>query len=347
VDDPEMGPLKIAEILPEFHEGGVERHVLWLSNGLAGMGHCVTVITAGGKLEEKLDPEVEIWRLPVHRKNPVTGLYAALKIADRAKRERWDILHAHSRVPAWIAWWASSMTGIPWVFTAHDRYRKNGAIRPFRSAHGSICVSEAVRKHLSGFLPNRVEVIRNGIPFSGRQWGEKPDGAMRILFVGRLTHRKGLHIVMEALSSLKDWEWSLEVVGDGPQRQELEALAGSLGIKRRVIFQGFQDDPQKWMAERDMLIFPSLDEGMGLVLMQAIQAGVPVLASDIEPVRELVGEEALLVATGDVERWRQSIKEVISGEMNPPRFDPKAVPTAKEMARSVCGFLESVIDSSR
>jgi glycosyltransferase involved in cell wall biosynthesis len=339
--------LKIAQILPEFHEGGVERHVLWLSNALAGLGHEVTVISAGGKLEDKLDRRVAFWRLPVQRKNPITGLYSALKIAGRAKRQQWDILHAHSRVPAWIAWWASAMSSKPWIFTAHDRYRKNWAIRPFRRAHGSICVSEAVRKHLSGFLPNRVEVIRNGIPFSGRQWGKKPNGAMRILFVGRLTHRKGLHIVMEALSSLKDWEWSLEVVGDGPQRQVLEALAGSLGIKRRVIFQGFRDDPQKWMVESDLLIFPSLDEGMGLVLMQAIQVGVTVLASDIEPVRELVGEEALLVAPGDVERWRQSIKEVISGEMNPPRFDPKAVPTAKEMAGSVSGFLESVVHSSR
>ena len=344
MDDPEMEPLKIAEIIPEFHEGGAERHVLWLSNALAGMGHQVTVITAGGKLEEKLDPGVEIWRLPVHRKNPVTGFYSALKIAGRAKRQQWDILHAHSRVPAWIAWWASAMSSKPWIFTAHDRYRKNWAIRPFRRAHGSICVSEAVRKHLSGFLPNRVEVIRNGIPFSGRQWGKKPNGAMRILFVGRLTHRKGLHIVMEALSSLKDWEWSLEVVGDGPQRQVLEALAGSLGIKRRVIFQGFRDDPQKWMAESDLLIFPSLDEGMGLVLMQAVQVGVPVLASDIEPVRELVGEEALLVAPGDVGKWRQRIEEIIKGEENPPPFDIAAVPSVQTMTASVLRFFHSVVE---
>ena len=198
-----------------------------------------------------------------------------------------------------------------------------------------------------GFPPNRGTVIRNGIPCSSRHWEKKPTEVMRILFVGRLTRRKGLHIVLEALSSLKDREWSLEVVGDGPQRQELEALAGSLGIQARVTFQGFRDDPQGWMAERDMLIFPSLDEGMGLVLMQAVQVGIPVLASDIEPVRELVGEEASLVTPGDVGRWRQSIKEVLSGEKNPPQFDPQAVPTSKDMAGSVCRFLESVIDSSR
>ena len=57
MDHPGLGSLKIAQILPEFHEGGVERHVLWLSNELAAMGHQVTV-TAGGKLEDKLDPSV-------------------------------------------------------------------------------------------------------------------------------------------------------------------------------------------------------------------------------------------------------------------------------------------------
>jgi len=71
------------------------------------------------------------------------------------------------------------------------------------------------------------------------------------------------------------------------------------------------------------------------------------LTSDIEPVRELVGDDPDLLPPGDVERWRQSIKEVVSGEKSPPQFDPKAVPNANDMAGSVCGFLDSVIGSSR
>ena len=125
MDDRGVGRLKIAQILPEFEEGGVERYVLWLSNALAEMGHEATVITAGGKLEENLDPNVAVVRLPVHKKNPLTALYCAISIASRAKREGWDILHAHSRVPVWIAFWASFISRKPWVFTAHDRYRRN------------------------------------------------------------------------------------------------------------------------------------------------------------------------------------------------------------------------------
>jgi len=344
MDDPEMGPLKIAEILPEFHEGGVERHVLWLSNALAGIGHQVTVITAGGKLEGKLDTEVEIWRLPVHRKNPVTGLYSALKIACRAKRERWNILHAHSRVPAWIAWWASSIADVPWVFTAHARYSLNKGLKPFPRANGAICISRAVEKHLEQYLPDRRTVIMNGLPPSELKWENRGEQEKRFLFVGRLTRIKGLHFVIEALGGLKNLEWKLDVIGDGPQREELEALSEYLGLSERVHFHGFRDDPQEWMARSDLLLFPSLDEGMGLVLMQAIQVGIPVLASDIEPVREVVGENAPLITPGDVGKWRQRIEEIIKGEENPPPFDIAAVPSVQTMTASVLRFFHSVVE---
>jgi len=334
--------LKIAQILPEFHEGGVERHVLWLSNELAAMGHQVTVITAGGKLEDKLDPSVKFWRLPVHRKDPLMGFYSALKIAARAKGEGWDILHAHSRVPVWIAWWASSMSDIPWVFTAHDRYRKDWAIRPFKRAHGSICGSEAVRSHLSGSLPAKTVVIINGIPFSGRKCSKRETRVTKLLFLGRLTDRKGLQVVIQALSGIREQEWRLDIVGDGPKREDLEALAASLGLEGRVFFHGFQDNPEEWMAESELLLFPSLDEGMGLVLMQAIRVGIPVLASDIGPVRELVGESAPLVTPGDVGKWRQGIEDILSGRIGPPRFDPGVVPSIPDMAAGVLSFYEDV-----
>ncbi len=345
MDDPEVGPLKIAEILPEFHEGGVERHVLLLSNALAGMGHQVTVITAGGKLEEKLDPGVEIWRLPVHRKNPVTGLYSALKIAGRAKREEWDILHAHSRVPAWIAWWTASMAGIPWAVTAHARYSLNYGLRPIREADGAICVSLAVQEHLKGLLPKNSVVIRNGLPPSGCRWKGSGGDARRLLFVGRLTRIKGLHVALEALSGLRDRRWSLAVLGDGPRREELEDLSRSLGIYERVRFHGFCDDPDEWMAKSDLLLYPSLDEGMGLVLMQAIQVGTPVLASDIEPVRELVGDNASLLPPGDVPAWEKALKEVFDEVIVPRVFDTVSVPTDHEMALSTNVFYGDILDS--
>ncbi|NLI95559.1 MAG: glycosyltransferase family 4 protein [Synergistaceae bacterium] len=333
--------MNILMILPEFEEGGVERHVLWLSTELSILGHTVWVVTAGGRLEEKLHPEARVVHLPVHRKNPFTALFSALRIAALARREEIDVIHAHSRVPAWIAWWASLFSGKPWIVTAHDRYRKNAAIRPFLKADGAICVSEAVRSHLEGSLPARTVVIRNGIPDKPARWQKREDpGPFRFLFVGRLTRRKGLHVALSALSSVKGNPWVLDILGDGPQREELEAMAVNLGLEGKVFFHGFRDDVESWMASSDCLLFPSLDEGMPLVLMQAVRVGIPVLASAIDPVIELTGKSESLLPPGDEDAWVCGLSRILQEGKDPPRFDPSMVPLARQMAEQTGCFLK-------
>ncbi len=335
--------MNILMVLPEFDEGGVERHVLWLSAELAALGHSVSIATAGGRLEEKLPPEVRVVRLPVHRKNPFTALFSALRIAALAWRDEIDVIHAHSRVPAWIACWASGLSGKPWVFTAHARYRKNAGIRPFRKADGAICVSEAVRSHLEGFLPARTVVIRNGIPEPSARWQKREEpGPFRFLFVGRLTRLKGLQVVLSALTPLSGESWVLDILGDGPQREELEGMAKNLGLRENVRFQGFRDDVERWMVSSDCLLFPSLDEGMPLVLMQAIRVGIPVLASRIPPVIELTGKRESLLPPGDADAWGCGLSRILREGKEPPRFDPSMVPLARQMAEQTGCFLERI-----
>jgi glycosyltransferase involved in cell wall biosynthesis len=340
--------MKILMILPELEEGGVERHVLWLSTELSTLGHTVSIVTAGGRLEEKLPPEVRVVHLPVHRKNPFTAFFSAVRIARIARLEAFDLLHAHSRVPAWIAWWASCFSGKPWIVTAHDRYRKNAAIGPFRKADGAICVSEAVRSHLEGFLPVNTVAIRNGIPGPSARWQKREEpGPFRFLFVGRLTRRKGLHVALSALSSVKGNPWVLDILGDGPQREELEAMSVNLGLEEKVFFHGFRDDVGIWMASADCLLFPSFDEGMPLTLMQGIRTGVPVLASGIDPVRELVGEEADLIPPGEAKSWERALSKVASRECEAPVYNPALVPSIAEMAARVDIFLKTIVGGGK
>lgn len=340
--------MKILMILPEFEEGGVERHVLWLSTELSTLGHTVAIVTAGGPLEEKLPPEVRVVHLPVHRKNPFTAFFSAIRIAGMARLGAFDLLHAHSRVPAWIAWWASRMSGKPWILTAHDRYRKNTAIGPFMKADGAICVSEAVRSHLEGFLPVNTVVIRNGIPDPSARWQRKEGpGPFHFLFVGRLTRRKGLHVVLSALASAKDIPWVLDILGDGPQREEVEAQAVNLGLEEKVFFHGFRDDVGAWMASSDCLLFPSFDEGMPLTLMQAIRVGTPVLGTAIEPVKELVGKEADLIPPGDCSAWERALSGVASRECEAPVFNPALVPSSAEMTVQVETYLKTIVSGGK
>lgn len=340
--------MKIMMVLPEFEEGGVERHVLWLSGNLADLGHSVVVVSAGGKMEEKLHPSVRVLHLPVNRKNPVSGLYSALRIVVTSKRWKIDLIHAHSRVPAWIAWWASALSGTPWVVTVHARYRRNWAIAPIRRAHGAICVSRAVQSHLSGFLPEVNVVIKNGIPNPVARWHSKDKKRpMHFLFVGRLTRVKGLQVVLSALSAERDGAWILDIVGDGPQRRELEDLAENLGLHGKVRFHGFRDDTDRMMASSDCLVFPSLDEGMPLTFMQAARVGIPVLASDIEPVRELVGEDAPLVAAGDERAWIKAFSALLRAKATPLTVAPSTVPTSLEMAEKTVAFLGAIVQGER
>lgn len=328
--------MKVIQIVPGFVEGGVERHVLWLSSELVALGHEVLLVTAGGDLEAQLPSAVEVRHLPVSRKNPLTGALCAWRLARWARTEGWQLFHAHSRVPAWIAWWASALSGRPWLMTAHALYSLNYGIAPFRHADGLLCVSEAVRNHLAGRLPPRAVVIANGLPPATVAWqGEGFPENARFLFVGRLTRLKGLDVVLEALSGLVDRPWHLDVVGDGPQREELEGMARDLGLADRVTFAGFRDDVAVWMARSGCLLFPSHSEGMGLVALEALQMGLPLLASDLEPLRPLA--TGGLVAPGDVAAWREALSAVLDGGKG-SLLDREALTTTAEMARSVAGF---------
>ena len=332
--------MRILHIVPEFEEGGVERYVLQLSKEQLAHGHRIFLATAGGKLESLLPREVTVIHLPVQRKNPVTGIYCTFCLA--LKRSQWDIIHAHSRVPAWISWWTSALTKMPWIMTAHAVYSLNAGIAPLKHANGVICISDAVKQHLEGYLPKRTAVVPNGVRkpallWEGRGFPEYP----RFLFVGRLTRLKGLDTALRALGELKGRAWELDVIGDGPQRAELEALASELGLQERVNFHGFRDDVEKWMVSSGCLLFPSYQEGMGLVVLQALNVGLPVLASDLEPLRPLASGP--LVPPGDVEAWRKAIEKVLDGEAASP-LSSEGLTTFEETARRTEEFYREVLE---
>ncbi len=332
-----MKPRKILHLLPELSEGGVERHVLDLTRGLAERGHTVGVISAGGKLVASLSPEVVHHVLPVHRKNLFTGAVSTLKLRSLVLREGWELLHAHSRVPFWIAWWTASLAGIPWVATAHALYSKNAGIYPLRRAKAVICVSRAVETYLGEFLPPSKRVIYNGL-FSRQQlemlkgaWrGPESSAEKRLLFVGRLTRIKGLQVVLEALEGLDSFPWILDVLGEGPLEEELCDKTERRGWKNRIFFHGYRNDVTEWMKRSSCLLFPSLQEGMGRVFLEALALGMPVLASRLPALEELVDKESL-ITPGDTDVWRRALQEYFQGVSPALPLEPRQLPTREDM----------------
>ena len=323
--------MKIIEILPELDIGGVERHVIDLSSELAERGHKILVVSAGGKMQCQLSPKVEHRTLSVQKKNPFAGYLCARKIAGWVKSEGWQILHAHSRVPAWIAEWASHMAGVPYIVTAHVVFGNKSPwiYRPYRDAARVICVSKAVQDGMKDCFYDNTQVIVNGLDEPKYKWSRPKEPPVKFLFVGRLSPVKGLQDALKAMP--KDLDWTLDVLGDGPMRKELEDLSASLGLSAKVKFHGYSDQADKYMAESSCLLFPSYTEGMPLTLARAVQIGIPVIASNIPPVAEMAGSEEGLFTPGDLQKMSLMIKEFIENGKSSVTIPLKNIPTLKQM----------------
>ena len=338
--------VKVMLILPELELGGVERHVLALARGLVRRGNSVTVVSSGGGLVSELPEAARHITMPVHKKNLFSGLSSAVRLAAIARREGISLVHAHSRVPAWIALFMRMFSGIPFVYTAHSRYSLNCGLFPLRRSDGVICVSRAVQSYLKDWLPKNspVEVIYNAMPEKIIPWvGSCENTAKKLLYLGRLTPKKGPKLLLDALARVRSSSWTLDVVGDGPMKEELMAIAAGYNFGESVIFRGYSDDPAGWMSRCDLLVLPSFDEGMGLSLAEALAAGTPVMASDIAAFRELT-DGAGLVPTGDVDAWTEAIDSYIDGSTTFALAGAVKLPTEDEMAEAAEQFYKKVLE---
>ncbi len=338
-----MAPLSVVHLLPELESGGVEDHVVALANRQVQDGMSVAVCSNGGRLERRLRPEISAIHLPIHRKNIAVGLRCAASLAKQAKTAGWQLFHAHSRVPAWVAYLASKMSGLPWVATVHAAYSKNAGLWPYRRAGGAICVSQAMASWMEGRLPKRVAVIYNGIDVSGSWEWKNRDRRRNLLFLGRLTKLKGLETLLEGLAGLSQYDWKLDVAGEGPQSSALKDLVRRLNLDGRVSFLGFRNDTERLLSLCDLLVAPSLSEGMGLSVALAARLGTPILASDIPAFRELSRPEGYLVPAGNCEAWRQALEDYFKGAGKISLFSEKSFRTVEQMTDDVSSFYRSIV----
>src|SRR5262249_7680260 len=175
-----------------------------------------------------------------------------------------------------------------------------------------IAVSEQMKRDLvqRGVNERKIRVITNALQDESGSDRTKVRGETRLRlgiseqevvfgFVGRLSEEKGLAYLLQAL---KHWtsaaiRWRLVIVGNGPDRAELERAVRSLELGERVIFAGFQTDTAPWYAAMDAFVLPSLTEGTPMVLLEAMASGIPIIASSVGGVPAMIssGKHGLLV----------------------------------------------------
>ena len=288
--------MKIMHVLPELEEGGVERIVPVLANCQARLGHEVCVVSNGGRLTSLLAPDVEHIKMPVHRKTPFVAIPCAFRLARMIRGENISVIHAHSRVPAWICWAIKRLEPrVRYIFTAHAVYpRLNYGTWPITKADGITCVSNAVLKSMESWMPASApaRVVYNPINSKILPWTGSGDvSSKHLLYLGRVSEKKGPVFLIEAMARVKNQHWVLDVVGDGPAMDLLREKISEYGVGGRVAIHGFCNDAPAAISRCDLLICPSREEGFYLTLLEALLSGTPVLASDIPAVRELTSTD--------------------------------------------------------
>ena len=303
--------MKVVQILPELNAGGVEGHVLELAGFLASQGHESVVISNGGQMAERLEQRgVRHVTMPVHRKS-LRSLFQVRKVRKFLRAENPDVVHAHSRVPAWIAWLAlrgiDQLTRPKFVTTVHGFYSVNAYSAIMIKGDRIIAVSESIRTYVQDKYPacdpRRIEVIQHGIdptlyhpdfkPSDAwlAQWHhEHPEliGKKLLLLPGRITRLKGHSDFFQLISELKKSGQpvcGLIAGNTHPKKQaylqELQQQANDLGIANDIVFLGHRSDLRELMAVSDIVMALSQQpESFGLTVLEALALGRPVLGYD-------------------------------------------------------------------
>jgi glycosyltransferase involved in cell wall biosynthesis len=177
-----------------------------------------------------------------------------------------------------------------------------------RLADRIVTITDSLRRFTVdqvGVPAEKVETIHYGLDDLPQPWGENapddvPEGARVLLAVARLTRQKGIDVAVRALRSLPD-DTVLVVLGDGPERETLEQLACRLGVERRVFLLGRLPDVASWLRRASVLVHPARWEGFGLGVLEAMLAGLPVVAANVSSLPELVvdGTTGFLVSPDD------------------------------------------------
>lgn len=263
-----------------------------------------------------LTPRFEALGIPVDvLDHPVgDGSLATLRsMTSYLRRYRPAILHTHNPTPHQYGALAAVAAGIPVV--VHTKHGRNQLLTAKglwleriagRLTNTVVPVSEDAAEvaHTIERVPaNRIQVIRNGIAV-GAAPSEPSDAARwRAVHVARLNGVKDQVTLLRAVRLVIDREprFEMDIVGDGEERLALERLASDLGIADRVHFHGFQDDVRSYLEQAGQFVLSSVSEGIALTLLEAMAAGLPVVATNVGGNREVVvqGKTGLLVPPRD------------------------------------------------
>ena len=319
----------------ELDYGGVESHILALLRCIGQDQFSFVVISPVSMRFQQQAQSMGAKVVPFAHWAVFNPL-VIFELANILKREAVDLVHIHSPIAAVPGRLAARRLGLPALVTVHlPVTRYHGIRQTFKARFGRwiyvnidrlmnrtltdllVYVAQSIRDESIAAklsLEKKSIVIPNGIDLAKFQRSADRDEVRRsfnlrpeakvITFIGRLDEQKGLNLLLEATAHLLPDVEGVEVwlVGDGPIRTELERLATKLGIDERVKFWGFQAQVDRYLYASDIFALPSRYEGMPIVLLEALAAGIPCVVSRVGD-NDLVvedGKQGLVVPPNDM-----------------------------------------------
>ena len=311
--------LTVLQLLPALESGGVERGTLEIAQTLVDHGHRALVISAGGRLVAPLtECGAEHFTWPIGEKTLKTLLLVG-KLRKLLHEQQVDVIHARSRVPAWIAWLAwrgmNPATRPRFVTTVHGLYGANRYSRIMTQGERVIAVSNTVRDYILREYPDtvpwRIQVIHRGVDGQAYPHGWKPDplwqqaffsqfpqasGKLLLTLPGRITRLKGHEDFIELIGRLKRRGLPVHglIVGGAStskQRysQKLRYRVRAMGLENDISFTGQRDDLKNILAISSLVLSLSTQpESFGRTTLEALRLGVPTAGYDHGGVGEIL-----------------------------------------------------------
>ncbi|MHA3702423.1 glycosyltransferase [Jatrophihabitans sp. YIM 134969] len=321
--------------------GGAERLQVHLANALAERGLDVTMVCVQrfGALTPSVSPAVRLVRRP---------WWAAGSLPSRPGRAVLLTNETHTEAGLALGW-RTGRRDRRWFVAAHTPVAPDGPtysghlVAAMRRADGIVALSSShatdLRRH--HHLGDRFVVIGNGVTTAEPTAPVADDGPVRLVFVGRMVELKNPHLLVAALDRLPpSLPWTLDLWGDGPDRARLEALTPS-HLRERVRWRGWAADPGAAIAAADLLCLPSRAEVFPLTVLEAMARGVPVIASGVASVPEILdrGRAGLVVEPVTVEAWAAAL-----GDLLPDRARLRALGAAGRERMLASYTLEATVD---
>jgi glycosyltransferase involved in cell wall biosynthesis len=311
--------------------GGSHVHVRDVSSRLRQMGHDARVFVGGnGPYLEQLENAGVPYVKLKHMVRPICPHHDYLAIGELAAALREfnpDIISSHSSKAGIIARVAGRRLHVSTLFTAHGWSFADGVPTVSRLIYENaeramgrisakvICVAEADRQLAidKNIVPaGRLVTIHNGMPDSP----ERSDPSVQppaLVSVARLDEQKDHPTLFKALSGLTELDWTLQLVGGGPRREEFEGMVKDLGIADRVVFHGVLTNVKPVLAASQAFVLSSNWEGFPRSTIEAMRTGLPAVVSDVGGAREAIeeGRTGFVVPPRDVDALADRLRKVI------------------------------------